>query len=338
MPQAFNDWIKDNEYRIKTARSIPYFMQDNGTISNRKFTLKEFGKIINTTNGTTRQAEEVIDEFTLHRNLVKLWDARMEGYLNMEVDLDSISDEIEHGELKIAQSRINTLLASAERHQARTADGIRRIQNLADERKYGKAYVENVQKIEQELGIRRGKRMTHEEANMGKVNPNYGKQGYNVNCSTCSATYILRSIGFDVQAKANIAGNTNVQALSRGMTTWDKWENGATQYNSTKLWMGNKGYKRMNSLRYMEFIEENTQTAGIYEFNVGYKGGGGHSTLLRRNKDGSIERIEQQNTNNGSLADLLSQLEATPRALRGICRVDNAKFNAKYADIAELVK
>ena len=48
VPQAFNDWVRDNEYRIKTARSIPYFMRDNGTISNGKFTLKEFAQSTNT--------------------------------------------------------------------------------------------------------------------------------------------------------------------------------------------------------------------------------------------------------------------------------------------------
>lgn len=41
VPQAFNDWVKDNEYRIKTARSIPYFMRDNGTIKDNKFFLSE---------------------------------------------------------------------------------------------------------------------------------------------------------------------------------------------------------------------------------------------------------------------------------------------------------
>lgn len=44
VPQAFTDWLKQNESRIKTARSIPYFMQDNGTIKDGKFTLKQFAK------------------------------------------------------------------------------------------------------------------------------------------------------------------------------------------------------------------------------------------------------------------------------------------------------
>lgn len=323
-PKEFTQWLADHREQIAKAQehgTLPYFIKDN-----KEAVDGILGQI------TKQRQMEVEADFKTLR------DSWFNNYLPRKINISSIEGDINNGDYDKAQKRIDLLLSSAERHKARTADDIRRIQDLWDERIYGKAYVENVHMIEQTLGVQRGKRMTHEQANMGKVNPNYGKRGYNSNGSTCSATYILRSMGFDVQAKANIAGNTNVQALSRGKTTWDKWENGATQYNSTKLWMENKGYKRMNSQRYMEFIEENTQTAGIYEFNVGYKGGGGHSTLLRRNKDGSIERIEQQNTNNGSLADLLSLLEATPLTLRGIYRVDNAKFNAKYADIVELVK
>ncbi len=335
VPHGFKDWVKDNEYRIKSACSIPYFMQDNGTISNGKFALKEFEKSINKQVMTDTE----ISEFELRRNLTKLRDACMEGYLNLSVDLDSISNDIELGEFEKAQSRISPLLTSVERRRARTADDIRRIQDLADERKYGKAYVENVHKIEQALGVQRGKRMTHEQANTGRVNPLYGGGfGYDTNCSTCSATYILRSMGFNVQAKANVPKNTNVEALSKGITVWDKWENGVTKYNSTKLWMANKGYKRMNPKRYEQFINEHTQETGIYEFVIGYKGGGGHSTLLRRNKNGSLERIEQQTTTSCTLTEFLTFLEATPHQVRGIFRVDNAVFKSKYADIVEVVK
>lgn len=29
LPQGFNDWMKDNEERARTAYSIPYFIKDN---------------------------------------------------------------------------------------------------------------------------------------------------------------------------------------------------------------------------------------------------------------------------------------------------------------------
>ncbi len=52
VPHGVKDWVKDNEYRIKSARSIPYFMQDNGTISNGKFALKEFTHSLTPTSNT----------------------------------------------------------------------------------------------------------------------------------------------------------------------------------------------------------------------------------------------------------------------------------------------
>ncbi len=59
VPQAFNDWVRDNEYRIKTARSIPYFMQDNGTISDGKFTLKDFKQGSHSNENTTPQLDHI---------------------------------------------------------------------------------------------------------------------------------------------------------------------------------------------------------------------------------------------------------------------------------------
>ena len=338
VPKEFKDWVENNEHRIKTARSIPYFMQDNGTFKGGKFTLKTFG-----TQST--EAQTGVSEFEVRRNLARLYGFKADGFLNMEVNLDSIAEAVEQGELGTAQSRLTSLVNSAERHAARTPDEIRRIQDLADLRKYGQAYVDNVHIIENELGIKRGKRMTHEQANTGRVNPNYGKIGFDINCSTCSATYILRSMGFDVQAKANISSNTAVEALSKGMTTWHKWKDGEALHISARSWMEAKGYTRMTATRYMQFLIECMTEEGIYEFNVGYKGGGGHSTLLRKLKGGAIERIEQQCFTTEPLFDFLKRLTTTPHLfnnapndVRGIMRVDNALFNALYSSIFDIVK
>lgn len=331
VPDNFKEWIENNEYRIKTARSIPYFMRDNGTIRGSKFTLKEFGSGTHTSSG--------VSEYEIRRNLANMYGAKADGYLNMEVDLDSIADAVNRGELEEAQRRLSPLVTSAERHAARTADDIRRIQDLWDERVYGKDYVDNVHIIEREIGIKRGKRMTHEQANTLRVNPHWSiGSGYDINCSTCSATYVLRTMGFNLEAKANTLSNTAVHQLSHGMATWRKWKNGETMYQNTSDWMATMGYRRMTATRYMEFIDAFTRTPGIYEFNVGYKGGGGHSTLLRRLKDGTLERIEEQCRVSETLFEFLQKLTTNPGSVRGIMRVDNAQFNALYSDIFVVVK
>lgn len=228
---------------------------------------------------------------------------------------------------------------AAERHATRTPADIRRIQDLADEHTYGKAYVDNVHKIETALGVERGKRMNHADANTGRVNPDYGKRGYNVNCSTCSGTYILRRMGFDVEALPNTKKNPLVQSLSYGMTTWDKWVGGRKAYHRTDEWMAKTGTQKMDEAAYRKFLNRYTKKPGIYEFNVGYGSGGGHSTLLERRADGTLVRIEQQTTSKyATLDSLLKYLTKNPASVRGVMRVDNAKFNPQYAGIVRKVK
>lgn len=69
-----------------------------------------------------------------------------------------------------------------------------------NQERIGNDYVDNVHKLEQALGIKRGKRMNHKDADTGSVNPNFGKTEYSNNCSTCSGVYILRRMGFNVEA------------------------------------------------------------------------------------------------------------------------------------------
>lgn len=332
MPSQFTQWLEDNAERIKHAKSIPYFMRDNGTMKGGKYELKkELAKEpIETPTPTV-----IRDENMLREGLNDLYDAQAAGYLPVEdVKLREISDDIALGENETAQTKIELLQKAVERHKARTIDDIRRIQDMADERIYGKAYVENVHALEKALQMKRGKRMTHEQANTGRVNPNYGKTGYDINCSTCSATYIVRRMGFDVSAKPNVS-NSLVRDLSFGFETWDKWNNPSKAFKSVYAWAKKRGFTNVTPKRYKAFVEEHTKEAGIYEFNVGWFGGcGGHSTLLERTKDGVLRRIEQQVTNASESVDmLLLRLTPRPSDVRGIMRVDNALFNAKYAKI-----
>ncbi len=62
VPQAFKDWITQNEYRIKSARSIPYFMQDNGTIKDGKFFLSEKIGVVDTPKENAKPTQKALAE------------------------------------------------------------------------------------------------------------------------------------------------------------------------------------------------------------------------------------------------------------------------------------
>lgn len=145
--------------------------------------------------------------------------------------------------------------------------------------------------------------------------------------------------GFDVTAKASIEANKHVRELSRGYTAWEKWKGGRTGYHSTKVWMNANGLTSMDTDAYKMFVNEFTKEDGFYEFNVAYERGGGHSTILLREK-GVIYRIEQQykKVKKQSLEPLLADLKKNPHEVRGIYRIDNAEFNELYADIFEKPK
>ncbi len=327
VPHGFKDWVKDNEYRIKTACSIPYFMQDNGTISNGNFVLKEFGKSINKQVMTDTE----ISEFELRRNLTKLMDARMEGYLNLSVDLDSISNDIELGEFEKAQSRITPLLTSVERHKARTTNDIRHIQDLADERKYGKAYVENVHKIEQALGIQRGKRMTFDEANFGKGNPNYltGKYEYRNNCQCCSVVYEARIRGWNVIAaeypRTTISGNIPqliAKSSNRTLAFLDSNGKQPIEQHAT-------GRSRQGLIKSVETLIG--KEVGRYQISVSWSGGGGHRFCAEHTVDGKIFIYDPQTGKKyTSLTEYFKLNSLVLKRGIGVLRTDNLMFNPKY--------
>lgn len=225
------------------------------------------------------------------------------------------------------------------RHEARTPAEIRAIQDRWDERVYGKEYVENMHRIEARLGVQRGKRMTHEEADTGRVNPNYGKKGYSTNCSTCSGVYVLRRNGFDVYADRNYGDNT-VRWLSQGETTWAKWIDGKTSYSKAYDWMTARGLNEMSPEMWKAFFEEKTKAVGVYEISIPWGPRNGHSTLLERTADGKLRRIEQQWMGASEDIDhLVKQIYKIPnRDTRGIMRVDNARFNTVYIDAVKVNK
>lgn len=217
--------------------------------------------------------------------------------------------------------------------------------------------IKNCRELEKKLGILKGRPMSWERADQQNANPGYVygvKNGYQINCATCSPTYMMRLMGFNVTA--DNYSNPLVEYLSKGLQCWEKWLNAdGTQATWVGLnqWKNARGYKEMTTLRYKEFIEDVCKEEGVYEMSIGWARGGGHSTIIQRFADGSLKRVDAQVycqryygvDEKMSLANLCKYGEAHLKSwkgfihkCRGIMRIDDKLFNPAFAKIFQVVK
>lgn len=190
------------------------------------------------------------------------------------------------------------------------------------------------QYIEDESGRYRDK-----EGKRYSKNTKY-KRAYHINCQTCTPAYVLRLRGFDVVAKGNTRGSKS-NYLSRGMQAWECWLNtDGTQakHTSMRKWYEGKGYTSMTPEYYKAFFEEMTKEEGVYGLSIGWKGGGGHMTILQRLHDGSLVYIEPQHYDDTigeqrPITKLCDDGEKYPHECRGIMRIDDKIFNKDFAPI-----
>lgn len=176
------------------------------------------------------------------------------------------------------------------------------------------------------------------QGNRYRKNPNYDEK-YSINCQTCSPAYMLRLRGFDVTAKGKTQGSLQ-EYLSR-QHSFEAWSNADGSEPTPALtydWMNAKGYKTMTAKRYEEYFEECCKEEGVYILTIGWRGGGGHATILQRFANGDLKYIEPQHYDKDkgakrSIDELCALGETRPYPKRGILRVDNKIFNIKFLSI-----
>lgn len=202
------------------------------------------------------------------------------------------------------------------------------------------AIVKNMLEIEDKANITKGTAMSVDDADKQSANPHHGEAyGYSVNCQTCAPAYVLRLRGFNFTAKAKTSGSlSEYLARQRSFEAWLNPDGTPCQGVLTADWMAGKGYKRMNAKRYKEYFEETCKAEGVYILTIGWKGGGGHATILQRFADGTLSYIEPQvyDEKTGSrrpIDELCNGGGAVPYHKRGILRVDNKIFNLKFLSI-----
>lgn len=187
-------------------------------------------------------------------------------------------------------------------------------------------------KIEKALGIVKGKRMTYEEANKGKENPQYKKgEGYRVNCQTCTVTHMLRRLGFDVEAKPNIKQSAYKEMEKQGITWEERFldqDGTKPDYDYTHKWQLKKGYRTMNVNRLMEYFKEKFKEDGIYEIYCAWKGGSAHVFCAEVVK-GKVRMFDPQNGKD----DASNYIKDMKGSHVGVIRIDNKVINPKIAGL-----
>jgi hypothetical protein len=196
----------------------------------------------------------------------------------------------------------------------------------------------NQTKIEQKIGIKRGKEMTFEEANELQGNINFSKSHeYGVNCQSCVVANELRRRGYDVTALPNLqkAGNIPYELSSKTNWAWIDPETMATPvkkraggvYDVTRT--GALKSKNISALtkKIIELVKE----PGRYHIDFSWKSGNtGHIITLEKLVNGKIVLYDPQNGKIVNWADISKRIKLQYGV--NVLRVDNLLVNTDIID------
>ena len=196
----------------------------------------------------------------------------------------------------------------------------------------------NQTKIEQKIGIKRGKEMTFEEANELQGNINFSKSHeYGVNCQSCVVANELRRRGYDVTALPNLqkAGNIPYELSSKTNWAWIDPETMATPVN--KRAGGVYDVTRTGALKSKNIsaltkeIIELVKEPGRYHIDFSWKSGNsGHIITLEKLVNGKIVLYDPQNGKIVNWADISKRIKLQYGV--NVLRVDNLLVNTDIID------
>lgn len=194
-------------------------------------------------------------------------------------------------------------------------------------------------------GVKRGAKMTFEEADTGNVNPKYGEDSsFSINCQTCVVAFEARQRGFNVMAKGNTRGSMSEKLSYDTALAWIDRET----KQKLKYIIAGDNKTVYNPKKYLDFLEKQINVGERYTLQFAWKGRswGGHIVNIDRNSDGQL-RIKDNQRGNGErsewigaeIMEYLARLKykgvwngslhiETPKLLR----IDNAEFNIGVVD------
>lgn len=191
----------------------------------------------------------------------------------------------------------------------------------------------NQTKIEQKIGIKRGKEMTFEEANELQGNINFGKSHeYGVNCQSCVVANELRRRGYDVTALPNLQKAGNIPYELSSKTNW-AWIDPKTMTTPVKKKAGGVyditrtgALKSKNISALTKDIIELVKEPGRYHIDFSWKSGNsGHIITLEKKTDGKIVIYDPQNGEIVNWANLSKRIKLQNGV--NVLRVDNLLVN-----------
>lgn len=195
MPKEFNQWMKDNETRIASAKTMPYFIKDNFKDGDPAKGLRWEGKTPDHAAIPSKSKHEIIMENAAKRHAARTKE-QIEDIKDAWRDrrLDAYDERCDQLMKTLTYSQGQTLPALSKRQIAlRNAIGKNasveevealfakfekgvKVQNEWDTQVWGgftKEQIANMRDIEKSLGIKKGRPMTCEEADKQNANPNH---------------------------------------------------------------------------------------------------------------------------------------------------------------------
>lgn len=143
-------------------------------------------------------------------------------------------------------------------------------------------------------GAKRGRPMTHEQADEGRGNPHYGEgRQFNNNCQSCVVAYEARLRGYDVEAQPRSNSNEVQNNLARNQEY--AWVDPATGLSPVSL--KNEPNIRTSKQAH-KWLDQNVEEGGRYEFSHGWKGTNGrygHVVSVSKDSKGALSIFDPQN-------------------------------------------
>ena len=191
----------------------------------------------------------------------------------------------------------------------------------------------NQAKIEQKIGVKKGKEMTFEEANELRGNINYGKASeYSVNCQSCVVANELRRRGYNVTALPNLQKTGNIPYELSMRTNW-AWIDPKTMVMPKKQTAGGiyditrSGALKSKSIKEVtKELVELVKEPGRYHIDFAWKGkNSGHIITLEKLHNGKIIIYDPQTGKMKNWRELSKEISL--RYGVNVLRVDNLLVN-----------